>query len=197
MLPPPELDGFSPGELKALVIRLLGEVAELRRTVASLRDEIARLKGLSQRPTIKPSGMETGSKRKPPGGKRRGGGKKTAQRVIDEDRIIKTPAPAGSRFKGDENFVLVLRPHVVRDRRERWLTPDGRTITAPLPPGISGHFGPQLRRFVLAQHHQCQVTVRRLAAQLRAIGLSRRASADRRPGWFRERSARRTACRPE
>jgi len=174
MLPPPELDGFSPGELKALVIGLLGEVAELRRTVASLRDEIARLKGLSQRPTIKPSGMETGSKRKPPGGKRRGGGKKTAQRVIDEDRIIKTPAPAGSRFKGYENFVvqdLVLRPHVVRYRRERWLTPDGRTITAPLPPGISGHFGPQLRRFVLAQHHQCQVTVRRLAAQLRAIGL--------------------------
>ena len=81
MLPPAELDGLSPGELKALVIRLLGEVAELRRTVASLRDEIARLKGLSQRPTIEPSGMETGSK-------------KTAQRVIDEDRITKTPAPA-------------------------------------------------------------------------------------------------------
>ena len=189
MLPPAELDGLSPGELKALVIRLLGEVAELRRTVASLRDEIARLKGLSQRPTIEPSGMETGSK-------------KTAQRVIDEDRITKTPAPAGSRFKGYENFVvqdLVLRPHVLRYRRERWLTPDGRTITAPLPPGVSGHFGAQLRRFVLAQHHQCQVTVRRLAAQLRAIGVDvsrRRRSADRRPGWLRDRSARRAACRP-
>ena len=94
---------------------------------------------------------------------------------------------------------LVLRPHVVRYRRERWLTPDGRTITAPLPPGISGHFGAQLRRFVLAQHHQCQVTVRRLAAQLRAIGVDvsrRRRSADRRPGWLRDRSARRAACRP-
>ena len=118
--------------------------------------------------------METGSKPNPPGGKRRGGGKKTAQRVIDEDRIIKTPAPAGSRFKGYEDFMvqdLVLRPHVVRYRRERWLTPDGRTITAPLPPGISAHFGAQLRRFVLAQHHRCQVTVRRLVAQLRAIGV--------------------------
>jgi hypothetical protein len=30
---------------------------------------------------------------------------------------------------------------VVRYRRERWLTPDGETIVAPLPGGISGHFG--------------------------------------------------------
>ena len=35
-----------------------------------------------------------------------------------------------------------------------------------------GHFGPELRRFVLAQHHQGQVTVPRLVAQLRGIGVS-------------------------
>jgi hypothetical protein len=65
----------------------------------------------------------------------------------------------------------VLRPRVVRLRRERWLTPDGRTVVAPMPAGITGHFGPELRRFVLAQHHQGQVTVPRLVAQLRAIGI--------------------------
>jgi len=43
---------------------------------------------------------------------------------------------------------------------------------AALPPGVVGHFGPELRRFVLAQHHQGQVTVPRLAAQLRGIGVS-------------------------
>ena len=43
---------------------------------------------------------------------------------------------------------------------------------APLPPGVTGHFGPELRRFVLAQSHQGQVTVPRLVAQLRAIGVS-------------------------
>jgi uncharacterized small protein (DUF1192 family) len=160
MSPPADLDGLSPAELKAQVIALLAKVAELERTVAALRDENARLKGLSRRPTLKPSGMEAGSTSKPPRGrgKRRGGGKKTAQRVVHEDRVVKMPVPAGSRFKGYEDFVvqdLVLRAHVVRYRRERWQTADVQTITAPLPAGIIGHFGPELRRFVLAQHHQC------------------------------------------
>jgi Transposase IS66 family len=65
----------------------------------------------------------------------------------------------------------VLRPRVVRLRRERWLTPNGRTVLAPLPAGVVGHFGPELRRFVLLQYHQGQVTVPRLVAQLRAIGI--------------------------
>jgi hypothetical protein len=49
---------------------------------------------------------------------------------------------------------IVLRPHVVRYRRERWLAPDGRTLIAPLPAGIKGHFGAELRRFVLVEYHQ-------------------------------------------
>src|SRR4051812_11576687 len=80
----------------------------------------------------------------------------------------------GSRVKGYEDFIvqdLVLRPHVVRIRRERWLTPDGQTILAPMPAGVAGHFGPELRRFVLLQHHQGQVTMPRLVGQLRAIGI--------------------------
>ena len=43
----------------------------------------------------------------------------------------------------------MLTARVVRYRRERWLTPQGETIVAPLPSGIRGHFGPELRRFVL------------------------------------------------
>ena len=65
----------------------------------------------------------------------------------------------------------MLRPHVVRIRRERWLTPAGGPSSAPMPPGITGHFGPELRRFVLIQYHQGQVTVPRLMALLRAMGI--------------------------
>jgi hypothetical protein len=66
---PEDIDDLSPGELKLLVVKLLEEVVDLRRTVAAQRDEIARLKGGPPRPNIKPnstpSGMEQATDPKP------------------------------------------------------------------------------------------------------------------------------------
>lgn len=154
MVVPPDIDGLPPAELKQLVVKLLEENAEQRRVIAELRDEVARLKGLKGRPPIKPSGMENATAPKPGGkrARRRGRGKATP-RVNVEEQILKAEVPAGSRFKGYEDFLvqdLELRVRVIRYRRERWVTPDGRTVIAPLPPGVRGHVGPELRRFVLA-----------------------------------------------
>ena len=139
MSPPEDLDVLSPGQLKELVASLFEKMGELERTNAEQREEIARLKGLKGRPEIKPSGMDNATEPARPSlqGKRRGRGK-VRPRVSIEDRVIKAAAPAGSRFKGYETYLvqeLVLSVRAVRYLRERWVTPDGRTIVAPLPVG--------------------------------------------------------------
>jgi hypothetical protein len=103
MPPPEDLDGLSNADLKSLVLKLLEEVAALRRTIASQRDEIIRLKGGPGRPNIKPSGMDKATEPKAPsaGGEPRRKGSKTSKLSIDEERTVKVATPPqGSRFKG-------------------------------------------------------------------------------------------------
>ena len=176
MPPPAALSALSRPELEALLVELFGEVAGLKQLVAEQREEIARLKGLKGRPNIKPSGMDQGTEPPKPGKqeKRRGRGKVVPRVDIDE-KVIEAEVPPGSRFKGYEPFLvqdLVISVRATCYQRERWVTSDGRTILAPLPEGIAGHFGPELRRFVLMQYHQGQSTLPRLLAFLRSVGVS-------------------------
>jgi Transposase IS66 family len=177
LVPKLDVEGLSAAELRRLVGELLGEVARLREENAALRDELARQKGLKGRPKIKPSGMEraTATQAKKPKRKPKGSSANTTKRVVEEEQVLAIDAPAGSRFKGYEDFVvqdLRLEPRQIRYRRQRWLTPDGRTLLAPLPTGLAGHFGPELHRFVLLQHHQGQVTTERITAFLNSLGVA-------------------------
>src|SRR5260221_9412514 len=108
MAPPADLDGLSNADLKSLVLKLLEEVTELRRTVAAQRDEIARLKGGPGRPNIKPSGMDKATEPPPvaPRGKRRRRGSTKAKLVVHEERTLTATAPPGSRFKGYAGFLV-------------------------------------------------------------------------------------------
>ena len=172
------VEGLGLEELKSLLVQVLEDNARLKAENAELREEVARLKGLKGRPQIKPSGMEKATR---PGattkGQRKIGrrGCKRAKLTITETKLVKAEnIPAGARFKGYEEFVvqdLIVQARTMLLRRERWQLPTGETIVAPLPAGITSHFGAQLKRFVLAQYHQGQTTMPRLAALLADLGV--------------------------
>src|SRR5829696_8434536 len=179
---------LSSTALRQLVSDLAGKIERLEQEVEQLRldngnlhasnqalkDEIARLKNLPPRPPFKPSGMEKATQPRPADPGRRPG------REVKRDRVsrevtLRAEVPAGSRFKGYKTVVrrdLILAAEVVRYKRERWVTPQGQTITAPMPSGLTGGFGPGVRRFCLALHTQGQVTTERLTDLLNGIGLS-------------------------
>jgi hypothetical protein len=151
--------------------------------VSELREEVARLKGLKGRPNIKPSGMDKGTEPSKPAKeeRRRDRGKVTPRVSIDET-VVKAPVPPGSRFKGHERFLvqeLVISVSATCYQRERRVTLEGGTILAPLPNGIEGNFGPELRRFVLMRYHQgwsepspAKAGAAQAVALLRSVGVS-------------------------
>ena len=128
--------------------------------------------------------MEIGVERPPrpprePGQKRPGSAKrsKTAQLVITHEVVVPlADVPPGSAFKGYEDFVvqdLEIRPRVTRYRRERWRSPDGRNLVAPLPEGVrpESHFGSTLISFIIYQYHYQHVTQPLLLEQLDHLGI--------------------------
>ena len=175
---PQDIGSLDPDGLKQLVVTLLEENARLRVEMAALREEVNRLKGLKGKPDIKPpskpSGMDKATETKRAGRRKKGRGKKSPKVAVEKRLIEAQAVPPGSRFKGYEDFTvqdLKIEAQVLCFRRERWLTPDGRTILAPLPDGVDDHFGPELKRFVLAQYYQGQTTIPRLVGLLRGIGI--------------------------
>jgi hypothetical protein len=179
---------LSSTALRQLVSDLAGKIDRLEQEVEQLRldnsnlhldnqalkDEIARLKHLPPRPPFKSSGMEKATQPQPNSPGRRPGRGAKRDRVTHEV-TLRVEVPAGSRFKGYKTVVhrdLVLVAEVVRYKRERWVTPEGQTLIAPLPLGVTGGFGLSVRRFCLALHTQGQVTTECLTDLLNGIGLS-------------------------
>ena len=67
---------------------------------------------------------------------------------------------------------LRIQAHNTCYRLEVWQTPDGERLLGELPVSLNGgHFGPELRRYALYQHHHCHVTQPLLHEQLREWGI--------------------------
>src|SRR4051812_37874143 len=149
--PLPDLDALSLDELKKLVVELLVRVSTLEEENQQLRAENARLKDLPKKPKLAPGGMDKASepdkrartKEARRQRRKRQSGRRTPPVTLERTLVIEVPA--GSRRRGFENYTvqdLILAPQVIRFRRERWVTPDGQEITAPLPPEVSGQLAP-------------------------------------------------------
>lgn len=169
-------------ERSPLVVALLEMIHLQQEQIQTLKDEIARLKGQKPRPDIKPSRLEGDSAKDDKGGeKKRPGSARKSKRgelEIHETKVVKADdVPPGSRFKGYEDFTvqaLVIKPHNVLYRRERWETPQGDTIVAPLPQkvlSVGGHFDCTLVSFTLYQYYHAHVTQPLILDQLREFGI--------------------------
>jgi len=173
---------FIPEEESTPRVVALLEIIQLQKEqIQALRDEIARLKGHKPKPEVKPSQMEKNSESKEkksgrPGSTKR---KKTGEMEIHDTVVLQAEnIPEGSTFKGYENYTvqgLIFKSHNILYRRERWQTPDGKSIVAPLPHDVQtldgGHFNGDLISYVIFQYHHAHVTQPLILEELLEIGI--------------------------
>ena len=133
----------------------IDRIVELEDENELLRAEIARLKKLPEKPTIKPNAV---IKEKQP--REKGISGKQPKKLIPTEIVeLRIPElPPGTREHGWKEYIyqeLVIDVKVVKLNRKRYRYADGTVHTAPLPEAVRGwHFGPQLRQYILHQHHK-------------------------------------------
>jgi len=175
----PKLPDIPEEERTPLVVHLLEVLRYQSELIQRLRDEIAILKGDKPRPNIKPSGMEKGEKKNTDSsdGKRPGSSKRSKTKELEiHETILISPEhiPEGSLFKGYKECVvqgIIIEPHNIVYRLQRWERPDGTYIEGQLPPYVQGHFDPSLISYIQYQYFQCHVTQPLLLEQLREFGI--------------------------
>lgn len=176
-----KLPEIAESEQTPVVRNLLEVIGEQQTHIQRLEDELRRLQGGPPRPQLKPNTLQTAVeaalKSVTDESRRRGPQRaKTAELIIHETcRVVLEDVPAGSRFQGYRSYVVqdvVIRLHNTEYEREQWQFPTGESVTAPLPVAVQGgHYGPQLRTYLLHQHYHAHVTQPILLAQVREWGI--------------------------
>jgi len=176
-IPDVNLDAITDPAARQLIAQLLNLIETLsadnqalRLENQQMRDELARLKGGSGKPDVKPAtpappppNHSSERERRIP--KPRQKGRKIGILVPTRtEHCLVDPAslpPEAIRHDTTEVLVqdLLLLPEIIRFVREVWLVPStGVTITAPLPPGYQGEFGPHIQALTLTLGHGANVS---------------------------------------
>src|SRR6266700_521566 len=174
-------------ELVQQLLNVLEDVmAALRAAQAEnqrLRDEINRLKGEQDAPTIKPNTPQPPPKNHSSEQERRkpktwSKDRKTDRIAIDREQVVQvdpTHLPPDAVFKGYEDVVVqdvIFRTDNVRFHKEKFYSPSQhQTSLASLPPGYSGQFGPGLKSLALVLYFGAQMSEPKVAELLRSVGV--------------------------
>jgi hypothetical protein len=187
------------GQLLNLIETLSAENQTLRAENQQLRDELARLKGGSSKPDVKPPTRSTPApdhsseaERHIPKPRQKGR-KLGILAPTRTERCVVDPAtlpPDAIRHDTTEVIVqdLLLQPDIIRFVREVWLVKStGETITAPLPDGYHGEFGPHIQALTLTLGHGAHVSQPSLLTFFQDAGIAIGAGTIAR--WLRDHRA--------
>lgn len=150
-------------------------IEEQRKEIQTLKDEIARLKGGTPKPKIRPSTLDKDLTTKKPykRGDRRKRNKKRIK-IHQEEKLQPETIPPGSEFKEYKNFIvqdIILQANNTKYRRGLWKTPEGEWMLAPLPEEVDGHFGISLKQYILHLSYDLNVPQKKILESLWELGI--------------------------
>lgn len=152
----------------------LQTIADLNGEIQILKDEIARLKGISSRPKLSSNRLE-GKESSESGGKDRltrgkhPRKKKTGLKFHNQERLKPDIIPENAVFQGTRKYDvqnLICQAYNTRYIIERWRLPDGTYIEGQLPTHVHGHYGAELRAHALMLAYSCRVSEELILEQL-------------------------------
>lgn len=184
-------------ELTAKLDVMTNKYAFLTELAQQLKDELAIHKGLTPRPQILPGNLEKkdnaeqstasmstdssgnpqknkkkSKKGQPPGKARKK--KKTLLNIHQEVVLQPEVIPEGAVFKGYREYSvqdIIIQLNNIRYLKARYQLPDGTYIEGEIPPGVHGHYGPEIIAYIMHQSHACRVPEALLLQQLHQIGI--------------------------
>ena len=160
-----------------IVPGLLEHIKVCHERIAILESELARLKKLPEKPRLKPSNI--GQKDKSISSRKKSFNKKRAHKSkeleIHKTIILEpTELPLDSKLRAFREYIVQdIEIKIVNTKyiRKIYSTSKGRWIYARLPDESKGHYGSEVKRYILYQHYSMHATQNAIVKYLKDIGL--------------------------